>query len=256
MKKLIQISLFVSIVAVFFASCSNDKNEKGKNFVKMIETTENGVAEHSVFTYLEHQISSTDNSKQNIVYTYTEGLITKIVNYNKESKLKVVLQYSYKEEKLVKVTSSEGYVIYYTPNSNGTVFYEKKTIDSENQEHKVYHGVLSFKNENLVKDERVFDNVSSNTVSTSNTTFEYDAFNNPYFSILGYDKLLDQGALISKNNVVMTVAETTIVEAGQTISSANLYGTTFKYDADDYPTEQVSESSITNPNYLKIQYLY
>lgn len=256
MKKLTQIFLFASIVALLFTSCASDKDENGKNFIKMIETTENGVSKNSVFTYNENKIISTDNSAQNVVYTYTDGLITKVVNYNKQSKLSVTLNYEYLKEKLVKVTSSEDYLINYTYNSDGTVSYEKNTVDSKNKENKEYHGTLSFKNENLVKDERVFDAVSSNTVSSSKTTFEYDAYNNPYSAILGYDKLLDQGVAISKNNVVRTVAETAVVENGQTISSANLYSTTFKYDSDNYPIEQVSESSAMNPNYLKIQYLY
>lgn len=255
MKKIIQIFL-TSIVAILLTSCANDKDEKAKKFIKIIETTEDGIAEKSVFTYKKNQIISADNSKQNIVYTYTDGLITKIARYNKESKLSVTLQYSYLKEKLIKVTSSEAYVIYYSHNSNETVLYEKKTIDAQNKEHNVYHGTLSFKNNNLLKDERIFDDISLNTVSSSKITFEYDAFNNPYLSILGYDKLLDHNVLVSKNNVVRTVVEITVVEGGQTISSANLYSTAFKYDSDDYPTEQVSESSITNPNYSKIEYLY
>lgn len=256
MKKITQIFIFISIVAVFLTSCANDKDEKAKNFIKMIETTENGVAEHSVFTYHENQIISADNTKQRIDYTYKEGLITKMVSYNKESELSTVVEYTYLKEKLVKVTSSEKYVIYYTHKADGTVYYEKYNDNSQNQEQKIYHGTLSFKNKDLVKDERVFDDVGPNKISSSKTTFEYDTFNNPYFAILGYDKLLDQSALVSKNNVVMTVAETTIVEAGQTISSANLYKAIFKYDVDNYPTEQVSESSISNPNYSKIEYLY
>lgn len=256
MKKTTLMFLFVSIVAVFLTSCANDKEEKVKNFVKIIENTENGVAEHSVFTYHENQIISADNTKQRIDYTYKEGFITKIVSYNKESKSSKVFEYTYLKEKLVKVTTSENDVIYYTHKSDGTVYYEKYNDNSQNPEQKIYHGTLFFKNKNLVKDERVFDDVGPNKISSSKTTFEYDAFHNPYCAILGYDKLLDQSILVSKNNVVMTVTETTVVEAGQTISSANLYKSIFKYDTDNYPTEQVSESSISNPNYSKIEYLY
>jgi hypothetical protein len=162
----------------------------------------------------------------------------------------------YSKEKLVKLTSSEKYVINYTHNSNETVYYEKINVNAQNQQQKVYHGNLFFKNNNLIKDERVFDDADENSVSSSKTTFDYDTFNNPYFSILGYNKLLDQGAVVSKNNIVMTVAETTVVSEAGTISSANMYKATFKYDADNYPTEQISEASLTNPNYSKIQYLY
>lgn len=256
MKKLIRIFFFISIVSVFFTSCSNDKEDKGKNFIKVIETTENGISENSVFTYHENQIISADNSKEKIDYTYENGLITKIVKYNKQTQLSVTLEYTYLKEKLVKVKSSQNYVIYYTHTTDATVLYEKYKIDSQNQEQKAYHGTLFFKNKNLIKDERVFDNVSESINSSSKTTFEYDTYNNPYYSILGYDKLLDRAALISNNNVVLTIVETTVMEGEATITSANIYRTTFKYDADDYPTEQVSEASVGNPNYSKIQYLY
>ncbi|MBA0884596.1 hypothetical protein [Flavobacterium undicola] len=256
MEKLIRIFFFISIVSLFLASCSNDKDDKGKNFIKIIESTENGISENSVFSYHENQIISADNSKEKIDYTYDNGLITKIIKYNKQTQLSVTLVYIYLQGKLIKVTSSQNYVIYYTHNTDGTVLYEKYKIDSQNQEHKAYHGTLFFKNENLVKDERVFDNKDENVSSSSRTSFEYDTYNNPYFSILGYDKLLDLSVSISKNNVVLTVVESTLMVNDETITSANIYKATFKYDADDYPTEQVSEASIGNPNYSKIQYLY
>ncbi|HTG65244.1 MAG TPA: hypothetical protein VL859_02600 [Flavobacterium sp.] len=222
----------------------------------MIESTENGVSENSVFTYHENQIISADNSKEKIDYTYDNGLITKIVKYNKQTQLSVTLEYAYLEEKLEKVKSSQNYVIYYTHNADGTVLYEKYKKDSQNQEYKAYHGTLFFKDRNLIKDERVFDNVNEGVDSSSKTTFVYDTYNNPYFSILGYDKLLDRSMSVSKNNAVMTIVETTVMVDDETITSANIYKTTFKYDADDYPTEQVSEASVGNPNYSKIQYLY
>lgn len=256
MKKLIRIFFFISIVSLFLTSCSNDKDDKGKNFIKIIESTENGISENSVFTYHENQIISADNSKEKIDYTYDNGLITKIVKYNKQTQLSITLEYTYLKEKLVRVKSSQNYVIYYTHTSDATVLYEKYKIDSQNQEHKAYHGTLFFKNSNLIKDERVFDNVSESVDSSSKTTFEYDTYNNPYYSILGYDKLLDCGVSLSKNNAVLTVVESTVMVGDETITSANIYKTDFKYDADDYPTEQVSEASIGNPNYSKIQYLY
>lgn len=256
MKNAIKIYFFISIAAVLFSSCANDKDEKSKNFIKIIESTQNGIVENSVFAYNQNQIISTENSKQKTDYTYQDGLIIKITTYNKATKSSIILNYTYNKEKLVKVASSENYVINYTHNSNETVSYEKIIVNAQNQEQKVYHGNLFFKNNNLIKDERVFDGADKNSVSSSKTTFDYDTFNNPYFSILGYDKLLDQGAIVSKNNSVMTVAETTVVSGEGTISSANMYKTNFKYDTDNYPTEQVAEESLTNPNYSKIQYLY
>ncbi len=256
MKNLIKIFFFISIVALLSSSCANDKDDKGKNFIKMIESTENGVVENSVYTYRENQIISAENSKERIDYTYKKELISKIVIYNKDLQKNTVLDYTYSKEKLVKVISSDGYAIYYTHNADGTVSYEKYNGNTKDSEEAVFHGSLYFKNKNLIKDERVFDNVATNQIKTSKITFDYDAYNNPYGSILGYDKLLNQGTSISKNNPIRTVAETTVLIGEQTISSAKMYLTTYKYDADNYPTEQVSEASLGNPNYSKIQYLY
>lgn len=256
MKKLNYIFFFILIVSLFLTSCSNDKDEKGKTFVKIIESTENGISENTVFTYHENQIISSDNSKEKIDYTYDNELITKIVKYNKQTQLSTTLEYTYLDKKLVKAKSVNNYVIYYTHNTDATVSYEKYKIDSQNQERKVSHGTLFFRSKNLIKDERFYDNVSEGVISGSKTSFEYDTYNNPYFSISGFDKLLDRATLVSKNNAVITIVETTVVNGSETITSANIYRTTFKYDADDYPTEQVSEASVGNPNYSKIQYLY
>jgi hypothetical protein len=256
MKDSIKIFFVISIVSILLASCSNDKDDKNKYFIKIVETTENGISETTVFKYDENQIISADGTKQLVDYTYDNKLITKIVTYNKESMLSSTLEYSYVKDKLVKVTSSEDYIIKYAHNTDGTVLYEKYTIDSQNQEQKVYHGILYFKNKNLIKEDRILDDTAVGVVSNSKFRFEYDAYNNPYHSILGYDKLLDHGVTISNNNPVMTVIETTVAQGEQITSSAKLYKSTFKYDADNYPTEQISESSIANPNYLKTQYLY
>ena len=256
-RKINRINTFILIVAVFLTSCSNgDSNDFSKNFIEIIETNENGISENTVFSYHENQIISSDNSKEKIEYTYNNGLITKVVKYNKETQLNTTLEYTYLKGKLVKAKSVNNYVIYYTHNADATVTYERYKIGSENQELKVNHGTLFFNNRNLVKDERFFDNVSEGIVAGSKTSFEYDAYNNPYKSILGFDKLLDRGALVSKNNVVITIVETTVENDDGTITSANIYRTNFKYDSDDYPTEQLSEASVGNPNYSKIQYLY
>lgn len=256
MKNLTKIFFLISVIALFLTSCSNDKDDKGKVFVKIIETTENDVVENSVFKYQENQIISAENSKQRIDYTYANGLISRIVTYDKDSESSVVLEFSYENEKLVQLTSSENYSIYYSYNSDGTVSYEKFNGTTKNEAQKVYHGTLSFKNKNLIKDERLFDVLDENQTVSLKISYDYDTFNNPYYSILGYDKLLNQGALVSKNNMVQAVSETTVTEGEGTISSANIYKITYKYDADNYPVEQVSEASLTNPNYSKIQYLY
>lgn len=256
MQKITQLFFLIATVAILLTSCANDKDDKGKIFIKMIETTENGVSENSIFKYLDNQIISSENSKQKIEYTYNNGLITKIVSYNKLNESSVVLEYTYENEQLVKLTSSENYVIYYTHASDGKISCEKFLGSSKEEGQKLSHGVLYFKNDNLVKSENVFDVIAEDKVTTTTISYEYDTYNNPYNSIVGYNKLLDKAAIVSKNNVVMIVAETAVVVGDQTISSAKMHTISYKYDKDNNPTEQESESSLNNPNYSKIQYLY
>lgn len=255
MKNLTKHFFLIVIVALLY-SCTNDKDIKGKIFVKMIETTIDNISETSVFKYYENQLISSENSKQKIEYSYVNGLITRIVSYNKGNQLSTVVDYSYVNGKLTQVTSSENYVIYYKFNTDGTILYEKYNGSAKIEGNKIHHGVLYFKNKNLVKNEFVLDVTEGSKQVSSKITYDYDQYNNPYKSILGFSKLLDQGANISVNNVVMTIVENTVVDGDKSTSSAKMYTASYKYDADNYPIEQVSHSSMNNPNYSKIQYLY
>jgi thiamine pyrophosphokinase len=67
---------------------------------------------------------------------------------------------------------------------------------------------------------------------------------------------LDNKEGMSVNNRLMTLVTSSVTENNQIISSANFYKSTFKYDLDNYPTEQVSEASISNNGYLKVEYFY
>lgn len=87
-------------------------------------------------------------------------------------------------------------------NANGTVSYEKLTKDIGSNENKVFHGILYFQNENLIKDERVIDDAGVGVLIQNSITLEYDYKNNPLNNILGYNKLLDHFKKISTNNSV------------------------------------------------------
>ncbi|WP_414000262.1 hypothetical protein ACMDB5_06845 [Flavobacterium sp. W1B] len=253
MNKIVVV-LIVSLLV--FYSCSDNKEGNGKLLIKTVETSENGTSVTTLFKYNGNEILSAVGVKNHIAYTYENGLITKITSKDKENQLSVTLEYSYDKGKLVRMKSSENYVINYTHNSDGTVSYEKITVDPQNQGTELFYGTLYFENKNLIKDERTIDDVVLGLVSKYKFSFEYDSKMNPFYNILGYEKLLNQNEIISFNNSVMSVLEITITKDGKIISSANLYRGAFKYDEDHYPTEQLSEASIANPNYLKTQYFY
>ena len=158
------------------------------------------------------------------------------------------------------IKSSENYSIKFTHNSDETVSYQKTTLNSQNEEVKVYHGILSFKNKNLIKDKRTLDDTEPGITSNYDVSYEYDLKNNPFYNILGFDKLLNQNDLISINNSQIGIVESTITNAeDQITSSANFYKSSFKYDKEGYPTEKVAESVMPSDGksgYLKTEYFY
>lgn len=256
MKKANVFWVLAAMLFVFY-SCANDKNGNAKLLTKLIETAENGSSVTTLFTYNGNEIVRAENGKQQLNYTYTNGLISKIITKNKSDQSIIAVDYKYENEKLISVKSSDNYWINFVHNTDGTVVYERFTLNAKNQEVKLYHGIISFKDGNLIKDKRTLDDTAVGVVTTENLSFEYDSKKNPMHSILGFDKLVDQNQLMSINNSVISVVENSTTNAfDQIISSARLYKSTFEYDTDDYPSVQINENTIGNTGYLKSEYFY
>ena len=68
--------------------------------------------------------------------------------------------------------------------------------------------------------------------------------------------MLDCNQAVSANNSLNVTEITSIAKDDQIISSAKLYKSSFTYDSDGYPKEQVSETAIFNSGAVKIQYFY
>jgi hypothetical protein len=259
MKKTKNIFWVLSIFLLTLYSCSTDNDDSVKLLKKVVETSEKGTSETTLFTYSGNEIVSIDGAGKRTDFTYTDGLITKVVTLNKTNQQSETIEYSYLEGKLVEAESLGNYRINYIHNSDKTVSYEKLTINSGNQEVKEFHGTLYFENENLIKEERILDNTASGVLSKYSVSFDYDSKHNPLYNILGYKKLLDYNEGISSNNSLISTVITSVSKDDQIASSANFYKSSFKYDIDSYPTEQVSENAIaTNGNvgYLKSEYFY
>jgi hypothetical protein len=256
MKKAKNLFWSLTVFLVTLLSCSRDKDDELKFLKKIVETSADGIALTTIFTYDGNKIVNIDGVLQHKAFTYTGDLISKIVTLDKNSKLSSTVDYTYVKDKLVRATSINKYVVNYIYNSNEAVSYEKFVINLGNQEVKVLHGTVSFINNNVKNDFRIADDVGAGVVSEYSLSFEYDAKKNPFQSILGYNKLLDNKEGMSVNNRLMTLVTSSVTENNQIISSANFYKSTFKYDLDNYPTEQVSEASISNNGYLKVEYFY
>lgn len=254
MKKTKNIFWVLSIFVLTLNSCSTDNDDSLKLLKKVVETSEEGTSETTLYTYNGNEIVSIDGVQKHTDFTYTNGLITKVVTLNKTNQQSETIEYSYLEGKLVEVESLGNYRINYIHNSDKTVSYEKSTIGSGNQEVKEFHGTLYFENENLIKEERTLDNTAVGVTSNYSVSFDYDSKNNPLYNILAFKKLLDRMETISSNNSLINTVVTTTTKGDQVLSSANFYKSSFKYDSDNYPTEQISENE--NTGYLKTQYFY
>lgn len=249
----------VSICLLALYSCSQDNDDSIKFIKKIVETSGDGTSETTLYTYNGDEIVSIDGVQRHTDFTYTNGLITKMVMLNKTNQLLETIEYSYLEGNLVEVESLGNYRINYIHNSDRTVSYEKFTIASTNQQVKEFHGTLYFENENLFKDERILDNTAVGTLTKYSISFDYDTKHNPLYNISGYKKLLNYNEEISSNNSLMSTVITSVSKDEQITSSANFHTNSFKYDLDNYPIERVSENTVaTNGNvgYLKTEYFY
>lgn len=254
MKKIFYF-IFASI-SVFY-SCSGSDDTDGKLVKKIIEIKADETSSTTVFTYNGREIVSIDGDQKHTDFTYTGDLITKIETLNKTNEIHKTVEYIYVEEKLTCAKSPNNYRINYIHNSDGSISYEKLAIDSGIQEVRLFHGILYFQNGNFIRDERILDNTEVGVLSKYIISFEYDSKNNPLNNIKGHNKLLDHNETISLNNSVRSTVIFSVVKEDQATSSANFYKSYFKYDSSGYPTEQVSETSVSNNgDFLKSLYFY
>ncbi|WP_366186947.1 hypothetical protein [Flavobacterium ovatum] len=259
MPKRIYIYWFLSVASLLLFSCTNGQDDEVKYLKNVVETTEGGNVKTSTFLYSGSQLLSIEDDFTIKKFTYTSAFITEIVTTNKSNSVKATVSYTYDDGNLKTVKSIGDYVIRYTHNTDGTVSYEKFDISILNLEIKIHHGVLYFKEGNMIREERILDDVAPSIISKYNVNYDYDFNKNPLHYILGYEKLLDQEGVISTNNYIISTVETTIEKDNQIISSASFYKNTFKYDAGNYPVEKTSLVSIPHKGIsynLKTTYYY
>lgn len=257
--------LFFTAIVLFFtlSSCSSDaaaaSDATTKLLGKMVDVATNGSSTTTSFTYNANKIVSIDGVSKHVYFNYTNDLITKIVTLDDATQSQTVVTYAYADGNLVKITSSENYVINYVHNADGTVSYEKLILDNNN-EVLVYKGTLYFQNGNLAKDERTLA-ITATEVSKEIVTYQYDAKSNPLHNVVGFSKLLDNSSAISVNNVTRTQEESRkeYISSGQITSSMVLFVSANQYDADGYPTVITSEKAfigVSTANHKKTEFYY
>lgn len=221
------------------ASCSRDDGNSSNNdnspdsttliFPEKIVTV-NYVGHLSTdYTYNGNKIVSaiSDNGYKNI-YTYTGDLITKLVEIQSDGTVSTT-EYFYSNGKLsskTRLTTGDviKYQSNYTYNTDGTISYTEFaiTLSTGDRYGPEYTGKLTFKDGNLIKDEK-----SQSGAYGTSSTYEYDTKNQSFKNVLGFNLLLNNA--LSVNNLV----KRTYV----TIDGTHIFTNEYEYDANGFPTE-------------------
>ncbi|UQD54989.1 hypothetical protein [Flavobacterium sp. K5-23] len=256
MKKIYSL-LLISLSVLY--SCSDGVDNNLKLLKKVVEVSDNGSSETTLYTYDDNNIVSIDGVHKKIEFTYTFDLITKIVTLNKVNQEKGTVEYSYREGRLVKADFINKYVMNYLYNTDGTISYEKLVKNPENLFVREYHGVLFFDNKNFTKDERILDNIGVGVIAKYSIGFDYDDKKSPMLNVIGFNKLYDLKDAVSINNSLISTEINSVEQNDQVITAAKYYKSTYKYDAEGYPIEKISETgnlNNTTPVYIKSQFFY
>ena len=261
MKKAKEIVGIVVVLLMTLCSCTSDPIEQVEFLKKIVEVSVDGASNTTLLTYDGNKLVSIDKEDQLSKFYYTDDLITKVVELDKTTQHQNTLEYFYSKGQLTKITSSDNYVINYIHNDDNSVSYEKLTKDSNNLDVKIYHGILYFQNENLVKDERVLDDAGNGILAKNIVSFGYDYKKNALKNILGFDKLLDYSKIISSNNEILSTAVSSVkdIDEDQVISEIKRYDSEYQYNSNGYPTEIVSKNILfggSDSNHLKSQLFY
>ena len=263
MRTTTKIVLLVSILLITLCSCTNDKGNENQVLLlkKIVEVAVDGSSKATFIAYEDNKIVCIDKVDEFSTFYYTGDLITKITVLNKSTQNQNTSEYSYSDNKLIKIISSDNYTVNYIHNTDGTVSYEKLTKDSNANEVRSNHGTLYFQNGNLIKDEKFLDNVGKGVLAINKMEVSYDYKNNALLNILGFSKLLDYSKFISSNNDISSLETSSVkyVNEDQAISAVKMNTNTYKYNSNDYPTEIVSKNEIFgghNANHLKSQLFY
>lgn len=262
MKKAIQLLSIIFVFGLTFTSCTSSDNDvaEARLLKNVIEVNTDGTTSTYNFTYTGTKIVSIISENKSSTFTYTGDLITKITELNLATNVQTTFDYTYTADRLTKVICSDNYELNYTYNADGTVSYEKTTVDASNNTVLLFHGTISFQGENVYDNNKTLDTTAANVVSKEQVSFVYDAKRNPFNNITGYNKLLDHYNTISANNTASSteIASTSYLDTDQAISSLKQYPRSFQYNS-GYPTEIVSDKPVfenQNNNHLKSVYIY
>lgn len=244
--KMINHSFYITMLlfgTLMLNSCSSNSETETKSvdsiLVKKIVYTHIGDdIETLSYVYDGNKIVSGKNDGGFVSnYTYTGNVITKIEEFS-DNHLQSSRDYTYVDGKVATKVLKQNYdgttYYTYTYNSNGTVSYKKTRPSGVNT------GILTIANGNIVKNEVFYNGSLSSTY-----TYGYDAKNNPFKNVLGFNLLLETDEeMFSSNNMI---------QDGGGDPALNYI---FKYDANGFPTERKHSDANYGGSHKLAQYFY
>jgi len=242
MKKIL---CFFGALALILSSCSSDENRTDAVLPKTVSykySDSPGDNDFSTITYDGNKIlSASYTASDKEVYTYTGDFITKIEDFAQEGNISSKNEITYQDGKvkidvLTEIAPTVTYISkrVYTYNTNGTISFVNYSVDpTTKEETKKSDGVLTYINGNLIKKIETFDSYSYTK------TYQYDAKNNPFKNVLGFNLLIDHETSASLNNVTKL---TTLYKYGEDITT-NIFNSVYQYNEKGYPTKQTQTDS-------------
>ncbi len=262
MKKVIYL-FFVSLFITTLTSCTDDADEtvQVKLVQKIIEVNKDESTSTVDFTYDGNKIVTIESESTSKTFTYTGNLITKIIEVNTLTQAQTTFDYSYTNDLLTKVVNSDNYTLNYTHQANGTITSEKTTTDTNNNTIVLWRGILSLNTNNVIENNKTFENSGINVLEKKELSFIYDSKVNPLRNIVGFNKLLDHSEIISANNYTanIVISSAKYLDRDEEVSSLVQITKQYTYDKQGYPKEALSTKPVfgnENPNHLKSVYFY
>ena len=262
MKKVFYL-FFITIFVTTLTSCTAESEDttQDKLVKKIIELNQDGTSSTFNFTYNGEKIISIESEETSKKFTYFGNLITQIIEFNKTTQVQTTFDYFYTNNLLTKVISTDNYTLNYTHQADGTITYEKTTIDNNRNIVLLFKGIIYMDSNNIVDDKKTFETNKTKIVSKEELNFSHDSKRNPFYNIVGFAKLLDYSKIISVNNALsfIEVSSMTNMETEQITSSLRQNINKLKYNDFGYPEEIISDKFVfenQKQNHLKSLFFY
>jgi hypothetical protein len=232
-----------AIALLMFTSCSDDSSSNnGTNTVlikKMIEQYQDGSIVTILYDYEGTKLSGISQSDgQGVNFTYTGDQVTKVeylennamvrwsdFTYDTEGRVVQMIEYGYED---AEVEEGEDPVqlpwanrTTYTYNGDGTISLVKYTGDHETQTEVSEEGTLTV----------VEGNVTKYASVPGNSTYIFDANNNPEKNITGIDAI----------NIAWQYGGVNNLTSATYSNGTGAYSATYTYNSDQYPVTAIEE---------------